>query len=238
MSKRKRRSNYIIHYTIVTILIAAVLVTLSLTVFFKAEKLDIIGVDEEEIRASVSMSANYTIGKNLFRINFDNVRKAVLAECPTLADVKVSRGLPNKIKIECSAADPIFAVPFGEGEIFLLAETGRIIGTGEGILVQNLYGIDTLNKTLGDFILSDEQLELINKINAEFEANEMFVDIDLSDTSRIKAIYQNRITINLGDLSELSYLVQGSSEIIKTKIDTQVKGEIFAVDGAFHFDPK
>jgi Cell division septal protein len=238
MSKRKRKNNYIIHYTIAIILIATVLVTLSLTVFFKAEKLDIIGVDDEEIRTSVSTSANFAIGKNLFRINFDNVRKAVLAECPTLADVKVSRGLPNKIKIECSSANPIFAVPFGEGEIFLLAETGRIIGTGEGILVQYLYGIETVNKTLGDFILSDEQLELIKKVNAEFEANEMFVDIDLSDPSRIKAIYQNRITINLGDLSELSYFVQGSSEIVKTKIDPQIKGAIFAIDGAFHFDPE
>ena len=236
MSKIKRKGNYIIHYILTAILIVAVLVTLSLTVLFKAEKLEITGIIGEEIRAQINDSASYALGQNLFRLSFDDVRTAVLGACPTLSDVKVSRGLPNKIKIECSASVPVFAVTSGN-EILLLSDTGRIIGLGEGILVQNLYGINTDGASLGDFILSPEQLAFIEKINTEFGKTGMLVDIDLSNPSNIKAIYQDRIKIDLADLSELSYYAQSTAEIIKTKLEPTDKGRIFAVGGAFHFDP-
>jgi hypothetical protein len=237
MSKRKRRSNYIIHYTITTILIVGILVALSLTVFFKADKLDIIGAPDDETVGAITVGANYAVGRNLFRINFDNVRLAVLNACPTLSDVKVSRSLPNKIKIECAASAPEYAI-YTENEIFLLSDTGRIIATGEGILVQNLYGIDITGKNIGDFVLSKEQLAIIEKINAEFFENDMLVDINLSSPSSVKVIYQDRITINLDNLSELSYYVKSTAEIIQNKLDNGAKGQLFHVNGAFHFDPQ
>ena len=76
------------------------------------------GISEESIRLASGISA----ADHVPAVDEEKVRLAVMTALPAVADVEVSRSLPNTIRLEVTARSPLAAVEAGKGYYVMDAE--------------------------------------------------------------------------------------------------------------------
>ena len=89
-SRRKRRRNLSLYYLMIFIIVSAVGITLSLTVFFNIDEINVSG-DSQYDKNQIIKCSNINIGDNLFRTNFIKSEEKILKELAYIDDVQIQR---------------------------------------------------------------------------------------------------------------------------------------------------
>lgn len=224
--KRRRRGRNLLYYLMFAFLAVSVGIILSLTVFFKIETIQVEGGTYYQDSAVIS-STGVALGDNLFRVDSDEVERALLAEYPYIQEVRVRRRLPNRLVLQLTEAEPLGAF-LQDGGYILVSTQGRVLEVSTGPCPEQYLQVSgvPISGAVPCTDLPEEQDESLNMLIYLVEAIEQtgfeqITKIDLSDRLNIFIEYDNRLRIELGIEGDL----YDKLDFAKYAIDTNVRDD-------------
>ena len=229
--KRRKKKNMSLYYLTVFVVVSSALVVLSMTVFFKAEKVTVKGTSIYTQEQIVSASG-IKKGDNLIRLDTDVAKGKILDTLVMIDEVQISRRFPSEIIISVNPSKP--AAQLKTGDLYaVISKKGKILEdrltkSKEGLLIIN--GYDPVELKINTMVKSKDKKkdEILGEFLTEIEklGFQGIGSIDITDRLNIKFEYQDRIEIELGSSQDLSYKINFVYTIIKEKVADNFKGKI------------
>lgn len=128
-----------LNYILILLAAAVVMVVLSLTVFFKIEKLEVTGTTKYAVQEIIDTSG-VKIGDNLFCVSEKGVTRRLAEKYPYVEAVNLKRTFPPKLTIEITQAKVLGAVASDDGYV-VIGQNGKILETGAQTLPEGTTAI-------------------------------------------------------------------------------------------------
>lgn len=203
-TKRKKRNKLrkVLIWFAVAIVIIAVMVVLSLTVFFHIESINVDGnkrYTTEEILAQCTVN----VGENLFLADTESASAMIEQNLPYIYNAEISRKLPSSIEIKITESEPSYYIENGEQSYILLDNRFKVLETqaeqGGGIFISaaqiksSIAGqkIEFEDESTGECL--EELANVITKNNID-----EITGIYSNNISDNYVVYDNRINFKLG----------------------------------------
>lgn len=245
--KKVERNRKILGIFVCVTLVLLTVLVLSLTVFFKINKITVLG-DSIYAESQIVNAAGIYKGNNLFLCNTENAADRVCKNLPYISKAAVKRKLPSTIVIEITGAKAYIAVPTASGTA-LADKNGKVLElVSKEKLPSNVISLDAgtvFSAEIGANIFEEntsekaekkqkEKAETLRQIFKSIEASGLknITAIDIKSTSKIYITYQNRLRMNIGSVSDIDYKLKAGAQIIKKEdeINPREKGQIFLSD--------
>lgn len=244
--KRRRKRKYMLYYILIFIIFLTTSISLSLTVFFNINEIVVLnsGVHTTDEITSIG---NVKIGDNLLRTSLKKIEDNILDVCLDFDKVSVKRSFPNKLIIDCLPCDTKFCYQKKDGMYVYVSSYGRVTETEQSAPPANtlILKINTdffENCQKGQYIeLPQEDRTKINTlINKLDSVGCKGINRIAFDESEIYVTYQNRIVIEIPDISKTDYMIDMSMNIIDDYIGINERGKIFLdnFNQSVHFLPE
>lgn len=242
--RKRRKRSYTLYYLLLLFFVLISGVTLSLTVFFNIETITVNGSSLNSAEQIIGQSG-IKKGDNLFRINPEKSENLLKNNMNNIDAVQIERKFPSTLVINVTDAVPTYYAADGNSYT-VISEGNRILDTGmakeQVTSYIRLEGLDVSGLQKGDFIeeKDDNKLELLQKIKQAAAQNELtnITAINLTNDVELSIEIENRLTVRLGNSTELSYKINFAKNIIDTKLE---KDDIGVVDaskaGKIYFSP-
>lgn len=206
--RKKKKRNYTLYYIILAVFLIVAGVTLSLTVFFNIEKIEVTGSSVYTL-ADLDGVLDAKPGDNLLRLNTKALSEAVLQNLKKADKVEVKRVFPTTLLVKIEDGVPQTQLYY-DSQYYTLSQRGRVLDISEESLpnVPIVIGPQPDGAQIGsyiDLLLENEEKDWLKILFKELEEsglNDISV-VDISSTISLKLYYQNRIEIKLGSFSEL-----------------------------------
>lgn len=231
--KRKRSKIFyrVLSITAIVLAILAVIITLSLTVFFKIEKINIKGnikYSEEQIVDNLPIEKE----KNLFMVDIDEAELTLEKELPYIFKAEIKRKLPNEIVVSITETPKVYSIKKKDKTYILLDENLKVL---EAEAKEKPKGsIAIANSTVksvdvGKQIKLDDEKVLNNLLKLTDIINSLKLDeitaISVIDVNTSSMIYDGRITIKLGSIDNLENKVYSALTAIDRLNETNPNEE-------------
>lgn len=180
--RQRHKKNYALHYIFLTLVFAATLVVLSLTVLFKIEDIQINGADLVNKAVVVELSG-VKIGDNLIKIDKKKMEKNIIKQEYLIDSITVKRKFPSTLVINLEMSDAEMCIKQG-GEFYFFNNTLRLIErskTNTHPKITMFRGVTVGAKKIADPKSSGVSSEPVNA--EDYKENEMgdFVEMKLGD---------------------------------------------------------
>lgn len=248
LNSRKRRSKrrYTLYYLLAFVLVVAVGLVMSLTVFFKITTINVSGntmyADDEIIAVSEIMT-----GDNLLRVPTRRIETKIVENYPYVKAANVKRILPDSVTIQITMAEEAAALRKADGRFMLISPEGRVLKSDIPLCPDEMIPVDGFNLPVvfdGDDLFvweyeengkmiveenSEEKerferlLELQRKI-AENNLSSGIKVIDMSDMLDIRMLYEGRLAICIGSALDMDYKIRFASLAIETEVTDSTVG--------------
>ncbi|MDR0986679.1 MAG: FtsQ-type POTRA domain-containing protein [Ruminococcus sp.] len=246
--KTRRKRNYslviLTGFTVVLVIFAV----LSFTVLFPVKTVKITGSSVYS-PADLSSAAGIKDGQQILTVGSDGIKNVILDSFIYIDDVNVKKSFPDTIVIEVIPSKPIANITVagddeadsylyisGSGKILEISETPKRnvpVLTGVQFSPAVIPGV-TIDINADTRKLTEEQIADINAVSFILDVADEIkssplekIDyIDISDPGNIKIMYDNRINMLMGGLSDFSYKLSFLKEIIDTKIGPNTSGRL------------
>lgn len=230
MTPRKRKIKRFFTAFSIFLVIAVISVMLSLTVFFKTEKIIVTGETRYSQEDIINLSGIET-GENIFLCDKAAASKKIVDALPFVAQANIGFVIPNAITIEIVEDVPSYAIGYSDG-YYIIGENGRILEkTAENY--DNLpivQGTEITTNVIGEYAdFTDENItSILNELVRVLDAYnfENVTVIDISNTANIMFVYDDRITVVIGLPEDISYKIKTAQTIINEKLDPNNTGLI------------
>lgn len=223
--KAIRRRKLVFSFALLLV-VAAVGIILSLTVFFKIDTIEVKGSSRYK-KEEVVNACGIQKEQNLFLANLQNAEAALQAKLPYIYNVKISRVLPGTLRIEVTDGRAAYAVAQGNKKYTLLDDRCKVLQldvdtppTAAAILKGVALSASVPGNTA--VFKQDYAKGTLDKISKAIQA-EGFKDvtsIDLTSRSQLFATYQNRIRLQLGGDTDLDYKFRFAKKSIERLDET------------------
>lgn len=222
--KKRRGGKRTLHYLLLLVFLLGAGAVLSLTVFFKIEDVQVVGVDRYEPDDIVEASG-IQVGDHLLRIPDDEIVDKLLGQFPYLETVKIARRFPPRVEIQVTQCVPQGAVIDEEGEIGLITMEGKLLERGDLFIPAELpliKGLDLQGFAPGDMLGGEEHPENQEKLwmlDYLFQAAQgidfgPITNVDVTDRLNMKMVYEARLVLELGSEADMEYKLTFLSEVI------------------------
>ncbi len=204
--KRKIRKNILTFFLAVVVLCVGAVLVFSL--FFKVNTISVNGENIYSDKMIVEKSG-IEIGTNLFRINEEKLSEKLSKDLPYIKSVTVERELPDTLVINVESTREVAAI-VSDGVYVLVDETGKILDKDASVLRENVAVINNVKlkeKNEGEcIVLTNEKktavlITLLDAINKS--GLDLLTEIDLKNINDIKIKYDDRITFEVGSLTNI-----------------------------------
>lgn len=242
VQKKKRKASKLVKkiISIICIIIAilVILVVLSLTVFFKIEKINIVDNKQytvNQIEAVLPIEKQ----KNLFLIDTKGATKKLEEKLPYIYDVKITRKLPSTVNVKITETPQVYSVTNKDKTYTLLDDNFKVLESNAEKKPKNCIEIKELGLTstvIGQTATVDKEKKL-NNLN---EIIRVIKELKLGETTAIYSkdvnnnfiVYDNRITIKLGTVENIDAKVYSALTAIDrlNQSDPNVEGVLTATD--------
>lgn len=222
-SMRKRRIRQLILYAVGAVLLAALAVVLSLTVFFKISSFEVRG-DEVYAAEDVIAATGLSQGNNMFRFDRESVEELVTTQLPYVSSLEIKRSPTGKITLGVTAAHVAMAIDFGDSYT-LLDKNCKVLETGVQSINENVAVIKSSAPLTAE---SGHTAEFENKDDTELLCRiyqtlsegglEKITQIDITDPTNVRLKYDMRITLKIGVPSSLEGKIEFITATLK-KLD-------------------
>lgn len=229
--QQKRKRNMSLHYGAVLLIVLIIFSALSVTVLFNIETAVISGSSiytAEEIIAVSGIRG----GDNMIRKNLGKAEKTITSELVYIEEAKISRKLPSSVEIVIVPCVETASLQ-DEGGFMIVSETGKILRLSEEPAedTQVFYGANPAEELkVGDTFRSEDEAkteviyELMGLSDNQFVSE--ITSFDVSDRLNISCVYDNRIDIILGVITDAEYKFRLANEIISTRISPGAEGRL------------
>lgn len=229
-----------LYYGTVLFIAAIIFAILSVTVFFNVETAVVKGSSQYTAEEIIEVSG-IKGGDNMIRKNMGRAEEKITSELIYIETAEIKRKLPSTVEISvtpctetaCMQKDGGFFVVSGTGKILKLTEDVQ-----EGLLI--FYGANPAeDMDLGMTFASEDEnkteviYDLLSRMDSDFVSK--ITSFDVTDRLNISCVYDNRISIELGVISEIDYKFQLAEEIITTKISPDARGQFRMLKNGVQF---
>lgn len=237
MNERKRKiRGAVVKVIAIIVLFVGAGCFLCLSPMFRLEKIE---VENNELIPSdtISSLSKIELYKNIFLVDKGKAIRNI-EKNPYINSVKISRKLPNTIKITVEERKEKYLIEFAEGKYAIIDGQGYILAvTSElkelPILVGTSTSVeDLINVKNNKARLWDEDLRKLNTVAdiietaKNYEIDKIITKIDISSSSNIKLVLESeQKTVYLGSGNELNSKIQFLKEILVR--ETGIKGEVY-----------
>ncbi len=211
-------------------LITIIGASISLGVFFKIEKIEVLG-DTRYKSEEIINSSKVKIGQNLVLLNKEKTKEKMEKTLPFLKVKNIKKTMPNKLTLEVEEIKKYGYIE-SDGVNILFDQYKKIIEIKENVEdnILKIKGVEIIDPKIGEKIKiksknKEENLYKILDLLKEYGLTEP-TEIDLSNESKVNVGYQNRINILVGNLNELDYKMKTAAEIINNKLGKEEAGEL------------
>lgn len=226
--KKRRRKAVLTRLAIFMAVLGVIaLVILSLTVFFPIN--NIVVRNPEPYSAQQVVNASQIIkGQNLWMAG-NKANEKITAALPYISNVKIKRQLPGTIIITAQRAEVSYCYQTKNG-FYLCDSNDKLleIVTEAPKNVVIVVGCDIEKTSPGKTITvkNSENFKLLKQLENGLAENSVKVnEIDVTDTVNISFKAEDRFTVKLGSVSNISGKLSHLKEMIKN-IDENLLGEI------------
>ena len=231
--RRRRVKTMLPLYIVLSVFIVAGAIYLARTMLFNVDRIEIVGNTLYEPAKLIETSGIHK-GDNLFKIDTDYAENKLYAVYNYVEEADVRVDFPNGITIKITEAEPFAVLEEADGYT-LISSRGKVLERGlEEVPYRTVTvrGISTVTENEDNTKRMDllrEMMEAMTELSME---NYSF--IDLSDILEISMIYDNRVSVKMGNELEMKYKLQFLNEIVTNKIeksgyylvDASVPGEV------------
>ncbi len=230
MLKKKRKNRIKRSMTVFVFLLACVgmIVAVLTAPFFNVEVVYCVG-QHNMTEAEILQMAQIQTGKNIFMTNIRAVQKR-LAENPEIAEVKVHRVFPDKIKIEVTEAEPVAYIEH-DSRFLMINLDGKIIKVIQNETppaVAAIAGVEVVSAEPGTQIAAEEdaragQLFECMSILSQNGMLDKITYINFADLSDLQLDYENRLYMLLGSYENMEYKLKFCKKVIDESISEYEK---------------
>ena len=231
--KRRKKRTYMLYYIIIFVIFLATGISLSLTIFFNIDAIEI-NDSGQYSTDEVLTASEVNVGDNLLRINLDKIENNILNSCLELEKINIKRSFPNKLIINCVPCELKFCCQKDDGRYIYISRYGRIVEedapcSKSGLLILKIDGVELKKYQKGEYfqISKEDKAKVDNLIN-------IIDNVGLKDVSKIElcesgayVTYQNRVIIEISDISNAQYMLQMAANILDEYIGLNENGRIF-----------
>lgn len=216
----RRGRNYTYYYILAFIVFAIVFIVLANTVLFRCASFEVEGAarySAEEIIAASGLKK----GDNLLHISAEKSESAVERTLSYIDSAKVKKRFPTKIKITVVESEKWYLVEDNSG-CAVVSRGGKIIDSERDESLVKVIGYEPAALDVGGRISS--AVEGKNGIpEAILEAADKaglagIKEIDISDRFAIILNYQDRVMLELGNISDIEKKLNVAAGVIETQI--------------------
>lgn len=239
--KRRKAKSYMLYYIIIILFCLAVSFVFCYTVFFKVEKIKVVGNEVYSSKEIIDL-VDVKVGDSLFQISASSGESRLETKLPYVRDARIVRSLPATLQIQIVEEEPMGAI-YSETGFTIVSATGKILQRGvltppEG--VPTVIGMTDLEKfEIGTYAkdYSNKDIKakdaplltrviLLQQFHEEMKQHDLYdkIDyIDVTDRYNIKAAYDSRVLIWFGTQIAFDQKVQLFQRALEEE-DTSNKG--------------
>ena len=229
-AKRQKKRRKVIIKIFIALIIIIVLVILSLTVFFKMDKIALKG-DSIYSEKEIAEASGIQKGENLFLINKTAAKRNIESKYPDIGDISVSIRLPNQIIIEDKGYSELFALKSEDG--YIIIDKDKILRRRSKSLPDNIVlvkGIEFEESNLYSKISlkNDNYFDSVISLSSALYENGLtkVISISVESLDNIHIMYDNRIDIALGGLTNINEKLQRAKYILELEENQDVTDKI------------
>ena len=216
--QRKRRQRLVVVLLLLFVLASAAVITSA--VFFKIAAVQVTGDTGRYSSEQLIGTSGIVSGDNMFSFKAGTVENAIESAFPYIENVKVKRKLPSVVEISVQQAQPAKAYQDTNGSYTLASASGKVLETSapkpEGVM--EIVGFPLQGVSAGQYLdaAAFPDLDTLSQITDALAqwGMEGTQAIDLSDKFNIKIKYNEKVTIALGSVSQISYKLQFAKYVL------------------------
>lgn len=217
-------------YSAIFLVVLLIGVILSLTVLFKTEKIEIEGGDNYYDDQIIAFS-NVSLQQNIFLAVLGSTPEKIEENLTYVEKADISFAIPDMVVIKITDAIPSYVIKTEKG-FLIVSSKGRILdleSDNKDKLPELICG-ELKSREIGDYIsFSDDNVpDILQKVSESLIKNkvEKITGFDVSDSSKISLVYDNRISIKIGLPEDIDYKIRTAMAIINDKLDPNNAGTI------------
>lgn len=219
-----QRNRRILNGIVAFVAVAAILVLLSFTVFFKVSEVKVIKPGVHYSAEEIIDASGVNLGDNILKTDWDKVKKRVEKKLPYVRSLKIEKSLDGRVRFAVSdaTADKLLKIPNGYAVVDDNLKLLEILkdkpkNSTLTYIVMNLPS--ELKIKVGETVVfkdNDKTGQLYRTVNEAIEkvGLEKITGIDISDVNSISLEYQNRYKLYLGDSGSIEYKLQEAKKVI------------------------
>jgi cell division septal protein FtsQ len=233
VKRRRRKRNYSLVILTGLIVVFVIFAVLSCTVLFRITEIEVIGSSVYDFD-TIAEATGIMPGEALLTLKTRAVSKMLTDSFIYIDGADIHKRFPNTLTVEITPSVPAASVQQGDGYIYLstggkvlelnpLPKADTLIFTGVSFTETVTPG-GVLGETDADRQTVRTVLEIANGDLGGLSPKTDYIDI--TDRGNIKIMYDNRIELNIGGLSDIAYKLKFLKEIIDTKIGPNTSGRL------------
>lgn len=218
--KKLKKRRKIVFYSTFLFVVVLTLVILSFTVFFKVQTITVSGksmYDKQMILSSSGIKKN----DNLLRVGKKKTAEKICTSLPYIGSVKINYRFPDTVKITVTGTSDKAVYKSGKN-LVTTNDDGKVLSICSKVNNRKLLevkGVTVKKAKIGYPIelkdkKSSEKLKMLLDGFKKYKVKDINC-IDISDSSNLKAVYQNRIEIWFGSCSNLDKKMQFINKVLE-----------------------
>ena len=216
---RRRKRGRSLYAFLVVILAFAIIITLSMTVFFNIKTIRVTGdadYEAEEIVEQVGVSE----GDNMMRLNLPQLEAEAEEKLINAENVDIKRQFPSTLIIDVSRAVPAYNVSYEYGTL-IVSRKNKILQNSmdpmDGLV--SIIGYVPEETTPGKRLsaLEERHDKILTAFQDLMQENTLAVPIasvNMTDLNDIIVNFDNRIEFDMGNWSEINYKISFAEQVI------------------------
>ncbi len=242
--KQVERNRKILGISVAALLAVVLAFFLLFRVAFKIKTITVTGKTSYE-ETQIINASGASKGDSLLGLKEEKAVNSIKKNLPYISSVTIKKKLPSTLIIEAKETKPFMAVDTTsgtamvdkKGKVLEFASTDKFKGK-----ITKLEAGTSFNAELGETIfetntsekLKKEQIDKAKALKTVFDAINAsglkdLTLVNIKSLNNITMMYQNRLKLNIGTMSEIDYKLKAAAKIIEkeNKAAPTEKGEIF-----------
>jgi Cell division septal protein len=196
------------------------------TVFFRITEIEVEGITRYTKERIISASGTGIDG-NLYSFNSDTARENIMASCPFVKDVTVTRTPPNKVTFEIVEDLPVFYVNVFN-EHYLLSASMRVLGK-TSVGSADMSQLIQLKLPLINFAVAGIEIKFAESKNEKYIQEtvtdvvgsplaERLDSVDLRDRYNLTMVSDKKYKLLFGTVNEVALRLKLAEKVFQDKM--------------------
>ncbi len=210
----------------------ALAVILSMVIFFRVRHIEVVGGSYYTPQEIID-AAGTEEGDNLLILSRGSIAGNIIAKCPNVASVRVTRQLPDTVIITVEEYDATYAVKDGLGDFYLITADAKATEKITAAKAADYISIEDLTINTpqigskvtamapqGQEVAAMGQLEALKLVLEAIESSALLKEISsvhVPSSYEISLWYTDRFLVELGDTSDLAYKLHYLKNVVQSQ---------------------